>query len=686
EVKGGEGAGVKDKLGNEGEQAWVRPSSALVKAWRLAQQVRSWLERGALVSSESPGAMSADRKEDTKPAELVVDRAVFLLSLWPFALPAGMQPIDGVPSLPIPPDLHEGKGCNTGQGGLFAPLGLGLPADPEVKTWGKGPDRGQVMSMVLHFLLWEDGAPVPAAVGLAGARMVGINLGVEEKAKGDPITLSELMDARGARARARGEGLLLAERLLECLKSVPATTELLRAVTVNLHHACAGPEAMAERPDAVRVGGEQRGLGAGSEVGARTGAGEEATTLVSGQGPQPQGDPQADSLKGFDVWDRSKIHFLSGVYSCNGRIKSELVAAAAQFLRRCSKLLQWEASLLVAVLDAVSLDYGPEDHGLLLQSRLLPEVIALVDDHDLNVACVAMGVMDAFLRCISQPESDRPRGGDGQATGGSPEDLGSPFQTEFLGAVRARLEDVVEEGVSGKTVIHEVGGVGRRRWAQAGDVEGKETVPALEGGRHPPQPPAGGRLLLEGLLALSPDSPGMVVPHFPLGVHYTLSLWLFVPAELGSTGLAGRAQSNIDSATGDRLGEDVEGTSHSSGTSLGVRSESGLLLRNTPMLSLRDVDALGLGKAATAVAPEVERRSHRLVGSGRQLSLVRPVEGYASLRTGAGEGSRAVGSWPFHGPIAQDAHSDTAGSNTVDALASAVVAAMATPSLAVVQA
>lgn len=605
ELEGRQPSAANVGLRSGGESSAII-SLALIRAWRSAQQVRFWLQ-----SAASPGRDQA----------LLTSRASFLLSLEPWALTIrGQQSLDHVSSIPSPKrsilsaDL-DGRGDATDAGWPTARL-------------GGGTGRTVVASeLVLQFLLRPDGPTMPTTVSRRDGKADGAVDSIT--CVGDIGALLNVIERRSARAEVRSRGFSLAEQLLEGTTSDHATAAVLRAVAEGL--AAASLRSGVVNDVAVRRGSEgehAEGAALGSGSGRERSPGSTTMGYV-------QADTDCDDLSAG-----GSLHFLSGVHCCGTRSKGKLVAAVEKFLKRSTSILEESVAresggdrgicfrrsqggssstgnvrtVRVEALRAVSMDYGWDDHEILHSSELLPQVVALMNDTDPSVAAAASETMQAFYRCVVPGTGDADDGLPGSQAKSSST---TSFQQAFIAAVRGGMHEIAEAEKTQNSL----------------PSENKPFVSMSPRSSPPPSE----RALLEGTLALRTNQAGYVVPHFPLGTHHTLSLWIFIPSATTKTVLVDgnqRVRAHGGAFLGVKPAQDFVAAVPEDPVStqiLYVVAEGEVcVVRRTPSLSSEYVGTLNAGEDVAVVAAQRRWASHPLVTEGLCVRVAWPMKGFAS--------------------------------------------------------
>jgi hypothetical protein len=292
----------------------------------------------------------------------------------------------------------------------------------------------------------------------------------------------------------------------------------------------------------------------------------------------------------------ARVHYMNSLGGARDEAKAavgvafaELVVDAVGLLvqplesRTASPTAGWQQQqqqqqLQVAALRLCALDYGADDHGLLHQCRLLPQIQRLIaTPNSPTLRRTARACFKLLLhRCLGD--------GDDQALPLSPSSppaalpIPTLFQHALLNALKAEVE-----------------GVGRLAAASSAVT----TATA--------QPPAGCLLPSNEPLTLSPATLGLQAPATaaPLAAdEHTLAFWLWRP------------RAAPESTTVRAMYRVVGG--------------EGCLVRATPDLESPEVTTLDTGTVVEVEDPDPLHPTHPLVQSGRRVRIVHPVCGYGS--------------------------------------------------------
>lgn len=289
---------------------------------------------------------------------------------------------------------------------------------------------------------------------------------------------------------------------------------------------------------------------------------------------------------------RSTVHYMNGLGGAGDEAQAAVRAAFVGLLNTAVEVLQTlepapAPSLQLAALRFCALDYAPDDHALLHDSRLLPQLQRLMGPphpHSLRRAARAFYRL-LFQRCLC---------GDGEGKSASSLSSSSPppppiptlFQHALLNALKS-----------------EVGEIGRLAAALRlpnATTAITEQQPGCLLGRNQP-------------LRLSPTTLGLQAPATaaPLAAkQHTLAFWLWRPPRATERPRRRRLYR--------------------------VVGAEGCLVRAAP-----DLDSAVIGTLDTDTLVEVEdpnsaHPSHPLVRGGRRVRVVAPLRGYGSRHAAMG--------------------------------------------------
>lgn len=232
--------------------------------------------------------------------------------------------------------------------------------------------------------------------------------------------------------------------------------------------------------------------------------------------------------------------------------------------------------LQLAGLRLCALDYGPEDHALLHDRRLLPQLQRLMaPPNSTQVRCTARACFKLLLhRCLCGAE-----GGSGAANSSPATPIPTLFQHALLNAVRGEVEAI---GQLASSASH-----------TPADAAAAATAGCLLGSAR--------------ALRLSPSTLGLQAPASaaPLAAkEHTLTFWLWRPQRPAEPSQA-RAVYRVVGA-------------------------EGCLVRATPDLDSPVVTTLDTDTLVEVEGSTTSFSSHPLVQSGRRVRIVAPVCGFGS--------------------------------------------------------
>ena len=295
----------------------------------------------------------------------------------------------------------------------------------------------------------------------------------------------------------------------------------------------------------------------------------------------------SDAIRGH----RSTVHYMNGLGGAGDEAQAAVRAAIVGLLGTAVEVLQTSdpepaPSLQLAALRFCALDYAPDDHALLHDSRLLPHLQRLMGPshpHSLLRRAARACYRLLFQRCLCGD-------GEGESVSSSSSSSPPPIPTLFQHALLNTLKS-------------EVGEIGRLaatlRLPAATTVVTEQQPGCLLGSNQP--------------LRLSPTSLGLQAPATaaPLAAkQHTLAFWLW-----RSPGATERPRRR-------RLYR--------------VVGAEGCLVRAAPDLDSAVIGTLDTDTLVEVEDPDTAHPLHPLVRGGRRVRVVAPLRGYGSRHAAMG--------------------------------------------------
>jgi hypothetical protein len=295
-----------------------------------------------------------------------------------------------------------------------------------------------------------------------------------------------------------------------------------------------------------------------------------------------------------------RVHFMNRLNGASDAKKQEVTRAFTALMSQVIALLQEcslssfaSAGICRLALQICAVDYEPEDHELLHDSRLLPQIHTLMSSPDEDLRRTALALYKLLLRrCIGPGTATLP--------------VASIFQHDLLNVLKYELQSVIPGNESRAPLAS------RQSPTQVdqedeeeegeGEVRTEDRMSSRSGTRH--------RCLVAEPMEIGRQLLGQTAAHFPLGPTHTIAFWLWR-----------RTVEHRPSHAKHRY--KVVGT-------------EGCLVRATPNLDSDVVVTLETGTIVEVGDPEPEYADHPLIRNGRRVRICLPVSGYGSRHASQG--------------------------------------------------
>ena len=283
------------------------------------------------------------------------------------------------------------------------------------------------------------------------------------------------------------------------------------------------------------------------------------------------------------AWMGDRVHFMNGLSGITVTRKQEVNKAFSSLVSQVIGLLSEagngnvRSKLTKLALQCCAIDYEPEDHEMLHDSRLLPQIHALMNRRDEELRRTAMSLFKLLLRrCVGSETSQLP--------------VPSLFQHDVLNVLKLELQSVATTQRSDTEVTGPTQGM--HIMLETGDGKTKAVC------------------LLGSPMEIGKKARGLFAPHNVVKSTHTLAFWLWRHSVKYRHG---KIKSRYK----------VVGT-------------EGCLIRANPNLDSDIVATLETGTIVEVCEPASEHADHPLCRSGRRVRICHPVSGYCSRHASQG--------------------------------------------------